>query len=35
MKEAGEKSQIVDGKRRRVMSVNGVMSVVTKELLRE
>ncbi|CAD8188380.1 unnamed protein product [Paramecium octaurelia] len=35
MKEVSDKSKIVDGKRKRVMSVNGVMSVVTKELLRE
>lgn len=35
MKEVSEKSSIVDGKRKRVMSVHGVMSVVTKELLRE
>ncbi|CAD8104048.1 unnamed protein product [Paramecium sonneborni] len=35
MKEVSEKSSIVEGKRRRVMSTNGVMSVVTKELLRE
>ncbi|CAK61989.1 unnamed protein product (macronuclear) [Paramecium tetraurelia] len=35
MKEVSDKSKVVDGKRKRVMSVNGVMSVVTKELLRE
>ncbi|CAD8079499.1 unnamed protein product [Paramecium primaurelia] len=35
MKEMNDNSQIVDGKRKRVMSANGVMYVVTKELIRE
>ncbi|CAK65323.1 unnamed protein product (macronuclear) [Paramecium tetraurelia] len=35
MKEVIDNSKIVDGKRKRVMSANGVMYVVTKELMRE
>lgn len=35
MKQVHNESQIVEGKRKRVMSFNGVMAVLTKELLKE